>query len=156
MPETACESAQAPLLLVVQHKSDMPPSAQLERQVRHLIWSGRLMAGSALPSVRKVAIALDLNAMTVSKAFAKLASQGMVEHVRGQQMRVAAGVQRPSVAHRSEAISATLNDLVLQVRQLGLPAQAVVQRLQWMLDAPLDQFASAAQDGTRSMALPSQ
>ncbi len=88
------------------------------------------MAGSALPSVRKVAIALDLNPMTVSKAFAKLANQGMVEHVRGQQMRVAAGVQRPSVAHRSEAISATLNDLVLQVRHLGLPAQAVVQRLQ--------------------------
>ena len=155
-PRDSSSRVLAPIALYVHHDSDVAPSAQMERQLRHLIWSGQLPACKSLPSVRTLAAALDLNPMTVSKAFAKLASQGLVEHMRGQQMRVAAGVQRPSVAHRSEAISATLNDLVLQVRQLGLPAQAVIQRLQWMLDAPLDQVVTAAQNSTRSMTLASE
>lgn len=155
MPESGAtrSESRAHLALHVQHNSDIAPSAQLERQLRHLIWSGQLPAGTSLPSVRGLAADLELNPMTVSKAFAKLANQGLLEHVRGQQMRVPLNAPRLTPAQRSAEINPVLNDLVIQVRQLGLPTPAVVQRLQWLLDSPLEQITTASHDSVRSATL---
>ena len=68
--------------------SGAPLYRQLIDQLRVEIFSGRLAPGSMLPSVRQVAHDLQINPMTVSKAYSRLADEGVVERMPGQGIRI--------------------------------------------------------------------
>src|SRR6266567_3208496 len=78
----------ADFLFQVFPASGLPIYRQLIDQVRRHVATGRLPAGDYLPSVRQVALELEVNPMTVSKAYSLLEREGVVELVRGQGMRV--------------------------------------------------------------------
>lgn len=46
--------------------------------------SGELMAGEALPSLRKLAKELRISVLTVTRAYNELADEGLVENVQGK------------------------------------------------------------------------
>jgi len=68
--------------------SGAPLYRQLMDQLRVEIFSGRLGPGTMLPSVRQVAHDLKINPMTVSKAYSRLADEGVVERMPGQGIRI--------------------------------------------------------------------
>lgn len=57
---------------------------QIEESVRHLVASGALAAGSAVPSVRDLARELQVNPATVSKAYQRLTDAGVLAVRRGE------------------------------------------------------------------------
>ena len=61
-----------------------PIWSQIEEGVRHLVASGALASGTALPSVRDLAREHRINPNTVAKAYQRLATAGVVEARRGQ------------------------------------------------------------------------
>jgi GntR family transcriptional regulator len=61
-----------------------PIGSQIEEGVRHLVASGRLGPGTALPSVRDLARAHRINPNTVAKAYQRLAASGVVAARRGE------------------------------------------------------------------------
>jgi GntR family transcriptional regulator len=69
--------------LRVNTKSHVPVRVQLEQQIKHHILSGRLEAGSRLPSIRELAGYLRINRNTVARAIAELEREGYVESRRG-------------------------------------------------------------------------
>ena len=76
------------LEFAVQPTSGVPIYRQLMDQIRALISSGRLKPGDRLPSVRQMAADLQVNMMTVSKAYARLEADGVLERERGLGMRI--------------------------------------------------------------------
>jgi GntR family transcriptional regulator len=60
-----------------------PIEAQLVRTVRSAVGAGLLAPGDAMPTVRQLAVELRINANAVSRAFAELERQGVVETQRG-------------------------------------------------------------------------
>src|SRR5215467_707961 len=68
--------------------SGVPIYRQLTEQVRLHAACNRLKAGEFLPSVRQVAQELQINPMTVSKAYSILERDGVIENIRGQGMLV--------------------------------------------------------------------
>ncbi len=60
-----------------------PIYAQLERGLRAAIATGRLQAGEQLPTVRELAVALEVNANTVARVYAELERAGVLETKRG-------------------------------------------------------------------------
>ena len=72
-------------------ESGVPIYRQLVEQVRRLIAGGQLQPGAELPSVRELAQLHAVNPMTISKAFALLEAEGLLERNRGKPMTVAAG-----------------------------------------------------------------
>ena len=62
----------SPSQFQVNPSSGVPIYRQLMDQVRALIASGRLAEGELLPSVRQVGQELQINKMTVSKAYSLL------------------------------------------------------------------------------------
>ena len=58
--------------------SGVPIYRQIMDQVRALVASGRLQAGDMLPSIRQLAGDLEVNMMTVSKAYARLEADGVL------------------------------------------------------------------------------
>ena len=56
---------------------------QLERAIRFAIATGKLALGDQLPTVRQLAVELQINANTVAKVYAELERVGVVETRRG-------------------------------------------------------------------------
>lgn len=85
-----------------------------------------------LPSTRELAAALEVNMMTVSKAFSKLEADGVVVRVRGRGMRVAESQAVVSLGDRKKEAAEKLQPVLRQARQMGLTdeqIQALVQKL---------------------------
>ncbi len=71
------------MLLEIDHHSGVPIYRQLIEQIRRQIMSGQLSEGEQLMSVRELAVQLRVNPMTISKAYALLEVEGLVERRRG-------------------------------------------------------------------------
>ena len=77
-------------MFVLNPQSGTPIYRQLVAQITRLIAGGQLAAGTELPSVRELAELHTVNPMTISKAYALLEAEGLLERQRGKPMRVAA------------------------------------------------------------------
>jgi GntR family transcriptional regulator len=123
-----------PFALSVAPASGVPIYRQLVDQVRQLVAGGHLAQGEFLPSVRQVAEYLQVNPMTVSKAYSMLEKDGVVELVRGQGMRV----NPPGAAANGKARRQAIRPLLVQVadtaRQLSLTPREVLTQLQSLLE----------------------
>ena len=81
-----------------------PIWSQIEDGVRHLVASGSLDPGAALPSVRDLARAQRVNPNTVAKAYQRLAAAGVVEARRGEGTFVVDHPPALSAAARTRAL----------------------------------------------------
>ncbi len=117
----------------VNPSSGVPIYRQLMDQVRALIASKRLAAGDLLPSVRQVAQDLQVNQMTVSKAYSLLERDGVVERLRGHGMRVQHHAPRGTVKERQEELRPLLEQVAAQAFQLALSRQQVLAALDPLL-----------------------
>jgi GntR family transcriptional regulator len=115
----------------VQPSSGVPLFRQLMDQVAALIASGQAQEDDFLPSTRELSAALEVNMMTVSKAWSKLEADGVLERVRGRGMKIAAPTKQ-SLAERKKRVEQLLKPAVLQSVHLGLTDEqvlAIVKRL---------------------------
>lgn len=117
----------------VNPSSGVPIYRQLVDQVRTLVASGRLADGDLLPSVRQVAQDLQINQMTVSKAYSLLEREGAVERVRGRGMRVNHKSPRGTIKERQNELRPLLEQVAAQAYQLALTPAQVLAALEPLL-----------------------
>jgi GntR family transcriptional regulator len=109
------------LLFVVNPLSGTPIYRQLVEQITRLIAGGQLTAGTELPSVRELAELHAVNPMTISKAYALLEAEGLLERQRGKPMRVAARRRNQApLTQRLQRLQPAAAELVLAARQLEI------------------------------------
>jgi GntR family transcriptional regulator len=70
-------------IITLDSHDSTPIYAQLERGVRAAIATGRLRPGDQLPTVRQMAVELQVNANTVARVYAELERSGVIETKRG-------------------------------------------------------------------------
>jgi GntR family transcriptional regulator len=120
--------------LTVAPTSGVPIYKQLVDQIRARVAGGRLPAGEFLPSVRQVAEHLQVNPMTVSKAYSLLEKDGIVEFVRGQGMRVNPPGSAANGKARRQAILPLLEQVADAARHLALTPEQVIAELKPLLE----------------------
>ena len=110
------------MFLPVDPSSGLPVYRQIMDQVRRMIVSGRLAVGERLPSIRDLAATLQLNPLTVGRAYTELERDGVVEMRRGLGMFVRP--PRVSVTNSDGGVPAgvaqAVHRLVLEAAQAGL------------------------------------
>ncbi|HSZ54523.1 MAG TPA: GntR family transcriptional regulator [Tepidisphaeraceae bacterium] len=121
--------------------SGVPIYRQLVDQIAAQVAGGRLAAGAFLPSVRQVADHLEINPMTVSKAYSLLEKDGIVEHVRGQGMRVNPPGPAGNGKARRQAILPLLKQVAEAARHLALTPEQVIAQLKPLLEHTDDQHS---------------
>ena len=84
------------MLVSIDSRDATPIYAQLERGLRAAIATGRLRPGDQLPTVRRLAVDLQVNANTIARVYAEMERAGVIETKRGVGSFVAA---TPSQAH---------------------------------------------------------
>jgi GntR family transcriptional regulator len=108
-------------VFILNPQSGVPIYRQLLDQVRRMVSSGQLQPGTALPSIRDLALQHAINPMTISKAYSLLEAEGLLERHRGKPMTVAnQSAARPPLAKRLQQIDPLLDQVVLAARQLQL------------------------------------
>src|SRR5438046_4323618 len=70
-------------LVTIDSGDPTPIYAQLERGFRAAIATNRLRPGDQLPTVRQLAVELQINANTVARVYAELERAGVIETKRG-------------------------------------------------------------------------
>lgn len=114
------------MLILLDPNSGVPTYRQLVDQIRFQMASGRLVAGSELPSTRALSQELGINPMTVSKAYSLLEAEGLVRRRPGLPLEVLALSGPDADAERDEQLRVLLEPAALAARQLGMrPAKAV-------------------------------
>ena len=64
-------------------ENGIPLYVQLEEQIRLLIHRGRLRAGDLMPTVRELAVQLEINSNTVARVYRDLQQEGVLTLRRG-------------------------------------------------------------------------
>lgn len=129
----------ANFLFQIHPTSGVPIYRQLMDQVYAQVHAGRLAVGEMLPSVRQIAEELQINPMTVSKAYSLLERDGIIERVRGQGMRVLSSTKAAmSMRNRREMLLPLLEQVAAQAFQLGLSRAQVIAALTPLLKERTD------------------
>ena len=112
----------------VHPSSGVPIYRQIIDQVMALVVSGRAKPGDSMPSTRKLAQSLEVNMMTVSKAYARLEAEGVLTRVRGRGMIVSsqAGSGVASVNDRQTELRPLVDQAVVRGLQLKLTDRQIM------------------------------
>jgi GntR family transcriptional regulator len=106
-----------------------PIYRQLKDKVVTAIMEGALVEGEALPSVRTVAVDLQINPITASKAYQELVMDGLVEKRRGLGMFVVDGARNKLMeAERDRFLNEEWPRVMETIRRLGLDADELLKR----------------------------
>lgn len=115
------------MLIVFDPHSGVPAYRQLMDQIRFQIASGVLQPGDELPSTRALSAELNLNPMTISKAYGLLERDGVLGRRRGQTLTVAATSDTDRQSRKLDHLRQLLAPAATAVRQMNLPSAEAVR-----------------------------
>ncbi|MBO5386550.1 MAG: GntR family transcriptional regulator [Lachnospiraceae bacterium] len=101
-------------------KRDTPIYEQIVEQVKYHVVKGNIKPGMGIPSVRKLALELNITPGTVAKAYQELERQGIVETIRGKGVYIAGETDRKPDVARLEAAKKSLEPGLLELKVMGL------------------------------------
>lgn len=110
-----------PVMLSVDPRSAVPPFEQLRVQFLALIDSGKLAAGTRLPTVRRLAEDLGIAPNTVARTYRELESDGMIE-TRGRHGSFVSS-HGSVVEQRAQEAAA---EYAARVRSLGVSSETAI------------------------------
>ncbi len=122
-----------------------PMYRQVEEQMRDLVLSGRLAAGTRLPSVRTLAQELACSVITTRRAYQDLTTEGLIRTRQGLGAVVADVDTAERERHRREVVVAALRQALETGRQLGCSRA----ELEDMFASVMDEVPGDDTDGER-------
>jgi GntR family transcriptional regulator len=135
------------MLITLERNSGVPVFRQICEQIRFQVAAGVLRAGTEIPSTRDLGERLGINPMTVSKAYALLEQEGVLERRPGLALMVRGAANgRAAGAHREKQdelaqreLERLLRPAATAARQLGVPAKDAIELFKRVLRAPGDE-----------------
>jgi len=111
-------------MIIITRDSEEPVYAQIARQIRVLIASGDLSAGTSLASVRRLAGDLGINLNTVARAYRLLENERFVviEERRGVRVAPPSASADAGVVH---SLRNRLKEIVHHLRQAGVQTDEI-------------------------------
>jgi GntR family transcriptional regulator len=115
-------------------KSGVPFHRQIVDQIRYGIASHRLLPGEQLPTVRELAVELEINPNTVRKAYSELEILGILDTQQGTGTFV--GEQEVEIGddEKRRMLKQICDELVARGHQYNLTLNEIVEHLQGRLN----------------------
>ena len=115
----------------VEDKSGVPLYRQIINQILTAIAAKRLQPGAKLPTVRQLAIDLEVNPNTVARAYRELEILGIITTQRGTGSFVASksNTARDEAVHRTR-IENYADGIVAEAARIGISLKELVQALE--------------------------
>ena len=128
------ESSETRMILHLTDQSSEPLQNQIVRQVRALVLSRELPAGSDLPSIRAFARELRVSVITVQRAYETLVREGLIHSRRGKGFFVSelTGTQRRNMAQ--QGLTEKLETIVRNALAEGMSPEEIIQIVNTLID----------------------
>jgi GntR family transcriptional regulator len=115
-------------------KSGVPFHRQIVDQIRYGIASDRLMPGEQLPTVRELAVNLQVNPNTVRKAYSELEILGILDTQQGTGTFVSDQQVKIGPAEKERMLRQICDELVARGHQYGFTLREIVTEMQRRLE----------------------
>jgi GntR family transcriptional regulator len=110
-------------------ESALPVYAQVRDQIVQAIGRGALRPNDQLPTVREIAIHLQINPNTVNRAYIELEREGLLITARGRGTFVASGTRRVNPEVRRARLRETARRALGEARAAGFDATELVKAI---------------------------
>lgn len=115
-------------------KSGVPFHRQIVDQIRYGIASDRLMPGEQLPTVRELAVHLQVNPNTIRKAYSELEILGILDTQQGTGTFVSHKQVEIGEAERQRMLRQICDELVARGNQYGFTLKEIVNHMERRLE----------------------
>jgi GntR family transcriptional regulator len=115
-------------------KSGVPFHRQIVDQIRYGIASDRLMPGEQLPTVRELAVHLQVNPNTVRKAYSELEILGILDTQQGTGTFVSDQQVEIGEDEKKRMLRQICDELVARGNQYGFTLREIVTHMQRRLE----------------------
>ncbi len=127
-------------MLKIDSTSSVPVYAQIVEQVKRAVASGTLKSGDMLPSRRELALKLEINPLTVLKAYKQLEVEGLIEIRQGLGCFVADGQRGAVESYRLQTLTRQIDTLLSDAREFGVSPdrlrEMIGERMRHLGDEP--------------------
>jgi GntR family transcriptional regulator len=121
--------------LIINFRSGVPIYAQIVEQIQEKLIAGEIKAGDQLPTVRQMALQLDVNFNTVARAYRMLDEGGLISTQQGRGTYI---MEIPSQDHkqklRNEVLEGMTRRYLMEADRLGFDPDGVSALVQEMLN----------------------
>lgn len=111
-------------------KSGVPFYRQIVDQIRYGIASKRLLPGEQLPTVRDLAVQLEINPNTVRKAYSELEILGVLDTQQGTGTFVAHNEIEINDTEKDRMLTQICDELVARGQQYNLTLKDIFEHIQ--------------------------
>jgi GntR family transcriptional regulator len=122
--------------LMLDLHSGMPVYRQIMDQVRGGIASGALTAGDQLPTVRQLAVDLEINPNTVVRAYRELEFGGLLETHQGTGTFISTQKMKRTDAERDRQLTQIVGDCVARAGAAGFTVDELIDALRGLNGEP--------------------
>jgi len=110
----------------------VPVYRQLIDQVQAAVAAGSLQVGGQLPTVRQVAVDLEINPNTVMRAYREMEIRGMVDTQQGTGTFVASREAAVGPEERAKQLAALAGDVASRAGAAGFTLRELIAELEGM------------------------
>lgn len=115
--------------IIIANSSPDPIYEQIGKQIKAQILSGDLAEGETLPSIRKLALDLQISVITTKRAYDELEREGFINTVGGKGTFVAVQNQELLREKKMKAVEETLAKAVDVARVMGIDESQLVEMI---------------------------
>mgnify|MGYP006274982453 FL=1 len=130
----AAEKKPLPLTFVLDPTGGVPFYRQIILQVEMAIADGRLTAGTQLPTVRALAVELEINPNTVARAYSELEIRGIVTTQQGSGTFISDQEVSLDEEERKQILARLVQSFLASVSSYGFSVEDVISYLQALRD----------------------
>ena len=106
--------------------SRVPIYEQIIEQLERFIMTGSIKEGDQIPSVRNMSIELNINPVTILKAYSELDSRGLIHSVPGRGYFVCENAKAILAENRMGRLD-ELSEIVSEMALLGIPKDKITE-----------------------------
>src|SRR5215471_13789723 len=132
-PRTLAADRRQPFHFGLDLRSGVPVYRQLIDQVRGGVASGSLSAGDQLPTVRQLAVDLEINPNTVMRAYRELELGGMLETHQGTGTFISDKKPEKKSAERERQLGQMVSEFAARAGAAGFTLEELIDRMSELL-----------------------
>lgn len=120
--------------IILNNMSMVPIYEQVMNQIKNEIIEGKLVSGTALPSVRSLSGELKISALTVKKAYDRLESDGFIVTVHGKGSFVAETDRNLALEACKKAVEDDFARVILKAKNFGFSSEDILDIVTILLE----------------------
>ena len=114
-------------MIHIDYKSHKSIYEQIVDQMKYNTIKGYLKPGDAIPSIRKLALMIQVTPTTVAKAYQELERQQIIETIRGKGTFIAQQLTLQQDKAAVEKAKVNLESVLMEFKLLGVDTQQMIE-----------------------------